>query len=51
VNLKFLRGNIKMDFVVNSKNENFELFLCFSIKIYEIAIEYSLFDEMLIINA
>ncbi len=50
VNLKFLKGIIKMDFVVNSKNENFELFLCSSIKIYEIAIKYSLFDEMLMIN-
>jgi hypothetical protein len=28
-----------MGFVVNSKNENLELFLCFSIKIYEIAIK------------
>jgi hypothetical protein len=29
VNLKILRGVIRMDFVVNSRNEKIELFLCF----------------------
>ncbi len=51
VNWKFLRGVIRMDFVVNSRNEKIELFFCFSIKKYENPIECSFIHEMMIINA